>query len=243
MRDFSVSALALVLLIAIAFYVGTRSTPSSKAEFISNTPQIERVQSLGNLVVMKVSVADILTSETGAYRGAWIVKGDAQLTVDMRQARVVSSDISQRRLVIELPQPQIVQPRVDHTRTRTWEVRKTSWIPFAGDPDLLRDRAMELAQRMVEKQVAQSQSTELAKRQAVAVLQVMYDFVGWQIDVVWESGQDEPVESNAAGAHTQTLQSKSHVSEMRSLWSSVQCAQLFTLRAQSSKTSSHRAWV
>ena len=51
-----------------------------------------------------------------------------------------------KQALIVLPQPEILQPRVDHDRTKTWEVRRMVWLPWNADQDQLRDEVMRQAQ-------------------------------------------------------------------------------------------------
>jgi hypothetical protein len=72
-------------------------------------------------------------------RGVFQISGDALIAVNLSRASIPSKDNETREAVICLPQPEVLQARVDHTRTRTWEVRKTTWVPWGNDQDKLRD--------------------------------------------------------------------------------------------------------
>ncbi len=182
---FSLATILLVILGGFCMYIGTWFKSSNRVEFTSTGPTIERVQALGELVVLRVSVGDVLTGATADYKGSWLIKGDALVSVNMRKASVLSSNELAKRVVIEVPEPQVIQPRVDHARTKTWEVKKTSWIPYRGDPDVLRDQSMAQAQRLVEHTVSQEETIELAKTQTRHMLRVMYQFVEWDVEIVW----------------------------------------------------------
>ena len=81
-------------------------------------------------------------------RGAWLIRGDALLAVNLSQAAIAEKDESAKRATIRLPQPEILQARVDHERTRTWEVRSMVWLPWNAHHDRLRDEVMLQAQRL-----------------------------------------------------------------------------------------------
>ena len=178
-----------VILCGLCTFIGTRFPTSNKVSFTSTGPTIERVQALGELVVLRVSIGDVLVGKTADYKGSWLIKGDGLLSVDMRQAEVLSCDESARRIVVELPAPRVIQPRVDHSRTESWEIRKTSWVPFRGDPDVLRDNSMAEAQLLVEHSISKEETIELAKAQTVLMLRVMYQFLDWDVEVVWASDE------------------------------------------------------
>ena len=77
------------------------------------------------------------------------MKGDALIGVDLSRAKIVTKDDTARRATIELPLPELLQSRVDHDRTQTWQVRKTAWMPWSGDGDKLRDQVMREAQKLI----------------------------------------------------------------------------------------------
>jgi hypothetical protein len=72
-------------------------------------------------------------------RGVFEIGGDAPIAVNLSRASIPSKDNAAREAVMCLPHPEVPQARVDHTWTRTWEVRKTTWVPWGNDQDKLRD--------------------------------------------------------------------------------------------------------
>ncbi len=110
-------------------------------------PTVERLQKLSHLVTTKVLIADVLVGEGEGHVGAWLVKGDALLGVDLSRAKIIAKDDTARRATIQLPLPELLTSRVDHSRTQTWQVRKTAWLPWSGDGDKLRDQVMRRGRR------------------------------------------------------------------------------------------------
>ena len=100
----------------------------------SQGPTIERLERLSHLVSSRVSVADVLIGEGDGCHGAWLIRGDALLAVDLTHAQISEKDEAARRATILLPQPGILQPRVDHSRTKTWEVKVNDVYPVARRP-------------------------------------------------------------------------------------------------------------
>lgn len=151
----------------------------------SQGPTVTKLESLGLLTVMRAYVADVLQSESDFYKGSWLIKGDALFAIDCRQAEVVSIDEELKRGTILLPPPTIIQPRVDHRRTKTWDVEKTTWIPWRGDEDKSRDFAMEQAQLLVEQSVKLPEMGDVARENAKLAFTNMYRLVGWEIQIEW----------------------------------------------------------
>jgi hypothetical protein len=130
-------------------------------------------------------VSDVLQGEGYGYKGAWLVKGDVLYSIDMTQAKVADTSEGSKTATIALPLPQVVSPRVDHSRTVTYSVEKKSWIPFTGDQGKLRDKAMKEAQDLVERAAARSDNVDVARRNAEMLVALMYKLVGWTVNVVW----------------------------------------------------------
>jgi hypothetical protein len=86
-----------------------------------------------------------------------------------------------------LPQPEVLQARVDHTRTRTWEVKKTTWVPWRNDQDKLRDSVMLHAQRLVAHAAGSTENLDQTKAAAEAIIRGFYEEFGWRVKVTWES--------------------------------------------------------
>ena len=63
---------------------------------------------------------------------------------------------------IWLPLPEVLQARVDHDRTKTWEVKTTTWIPWRADQDKLRDAVMQEAQKLVGHAAASAENIQAA---------------------------------------------------------------------------------
>lgn len=181
------AAAVLVVLVLAAtaalFFLGPSWITGSE----SSSPRITEIQKLGELVVLRVNVADVLEDASDEYKGVWIVRGDALVAVDMQSAKLQSADEKTKKLVVLLPQPRVIQPRVDHEKTKTYDVsKKIWWNPFVGKSDGFRDQAMRKAQRIVDRQSAEDEVMQQAREQAELMLTNMYRFVGWEIDVVWQ---------------------------------------------------------
>ncbi len=203
--------IAILILLAILFTVlysnrpMWQPPPSPRIEFLpqptviqSQGPTIERLEQLSHLVATRVYVADVLIGEGNGCRGVWLVHGDALIGVDLSKATIVTKDDATRKATIRLPQPEILQARVDHERTRTWELKSTTWIPWTSDSDSLRDEVMKHAQRLVARAAASGENLSQAKRSAETVIQGFYSELGWHVSVAWESLPSEAPKATPA---------------------------------------------
>jgi hypothetical protein len=162
----------------------------------SQGPTIERLERLSHLVTSRVYVVDVLIGEGEGCRGAWLIRGDALIAVPLNKAAITEKDESAKRATIRLPQPEVLTARVDHERTRSWEVRTTTWIPWHADQDRLRDEVMLQAQRMVSQTAGSKEHLDQAKRAAEVIIAALYEHVGWELKIVWQ----EPANARAADA-------------------------------------------
>jgi hypothetical protein len=191
MKHILIVLLPCLVAASLTYYLVHRNQqapmPAAPVVLTSQGPTIERLQHLRSLVVVRVCVADVLTADGEGYRGAWLIKGDALIGVDVGKGEVVDKDEAARTATVRLPQPAVVQSRVDHERTRTWEVEKTTWVPWRGNPDRLRDEVMQHAQRLVGTAAAADENILQARTMAEAIVQGIYQEVGWQVTVEWVS--------------------------------------------------------
>jgi hypothetical protein len=184
----------LAVLALVAIVVGslawTWGYGRGKQTAISDTgPTIIQLERLSEFATVRVHVADVLEAENpswwGTIRGAWLIKGDALLSVDMERAKVVNSDKEARKITVLLPQPRVIQPRVDHNKTvmydwqkgllRSTDVAKEVWA-----------QAMKHAQRLVEQVAGEPEEVDLCRRQTEAALKQIYSYAGWDLQVQWE---------------------------------------------------------
>jgi hypothetical protein len=176
-----------LLVIGISVLVGRRCLPGAgvRTTIVSQGPTLEKLERLAHLVTTRVYVADVLTGSDGRFRGAWLIKGDAIIGVDMREARIHERDEVAKTAVIQVPRPKVLQSRVDHERTKTWEVIRKSWRAWGGNPDSLRDEVMLQAQKLVAQAAESEDNIDQAKTSTEGVIQDFYQEVGWQVRITW----------------------------------------------------------
>jgi hypothetical protein len=164
-------------------------------------PTITALQGLEELATVRIRIADVLTANDGRYSGAWLVKGDALVSVDLSRARFDEStiDADQKHAVLLLPPPRVIQARLDHERTKTWDVKRVTWVPYSGNPDRLRDTAMFEAQKLVEFAAGHADCIDQGKARVEALVAAVYSKLGWTVVVQWSPGARAP---DAATDHT-----------------------------------------
>ena len=189
--------LLLILLITVvsAIVVQPRLLlPATPAPTVvhSQGPTVERLERLSHLVTTRVNVVDVLIGEGEGCRGAWLVKGDALIAIYLGRAQITEKNEATKQALIVLPLPEVLQPRVDHERTKTWEVRRMVWLPWNADQDRLRDEVMLQAQQLVAHAAGSNENLQQARTAAATIVTAVYEEVGWTVRVIWEG-------SSAAG--------------------------------------------
>jgi hypothetical protein len=169
-----------------AYELGRRTGGS---RFISAGPRIEEVREIAKLAVLRVQVADVIEGDTAGARAAVLVKGDADMTVDLERIEIADRDDDRRTATLLIPTPQPERPRLDHDRTRIYELEETGLAllnPFA-DPraDLLAD-CMRAAQEDVERAVRDAEFVVQAKAQTEQLLRSFYRQWGWEVTIEWQ---------------------------------------------------------
>lgn len=175
---------ALLVGAAYVYYVFVRPAPEPATTW-SNQPTVEQVRRLSQLVTTRVTISDVLTGEGDGVRGIWLIKGDALLSIDLSDVQIQVVDPKKRRAVIVLRPPRVLTARVDHERSLTWDLQRTTWIPWKGDKDLLRDQAYFHAQKLVEFAAGRPERIEEAKRHAAYALSETYRPLDWSVEVQW----------------------------------------------------------
>jgi hypothetical protein len=184
---------ALTLMIALglglAWWIQFQQTETAvnQDQIRSLGPTISQLERISELVPIRIHVADVLIAEGEGYRGAWLIRGDAVLACDVSRAKIVQIDPAARSATLRLPQLRVRSARVDHERTKTWNVEKTSWWPWSGgNQNALRDTAMFHAQQMIEVTALSERNLEPAKTQTVLLVEQLYKAVNWNVSIEWE---------------------------------------------------------
>ena len=156
----------------------------------SQGPTIERLEQLASLVVTRVYVADVLVGEGNGCRGVWLICGDGLLSVDLNKAAIINKEEATKRATIRLPLPTVLLARADLERTKTFEIRTTTWIPWAADKDSLRDAVMAQAQRLVAHAAGSAENMQQAKAAAENAIRGFYAEIGWNVAVTWAGASE-----------------------------------------------------
>lgn len=177
----------LCVVYAAAYRAGKSAVPSSR--FYSQGPTIEGLEHLSELVVLRPQIADVQIGENDSLKGSWLIKGDALISIDLSKAEIPSDGkvVEEHRARIVLPQPRVAFARVDHEKTRTWDIEKKKWYYFRSGESDLRDNAMKTAQELIRQAADSPEFLRQAREQAELVIKNFFGALDWKVDVEWKT--------------------------------------------------------
>jgi hypothetical protein len=195
MKRWMIRIVLLLLMGTAGFCLGRRipSHPSSDRTS-SRGPTVQQIQQLSTLVTTRVETADVQETSvegyTGSMRVALLVKGDFLLGVNLAQAHFESVDHETLSAVLTLPAPQVTSPRVDHQRTRLFEITNEGlWamVPTDAGRSKVVERAYEQAQQSVTTLASDPLLIDRSRRQAEQVICAFFQALGWSVRICWQA--------------------------------------------------------
>lgn len=155
-------------------------------------PTLEQIQALAALVTTRVTVTDTLTPQitgwTGGMAAVIVVRGDALLAVDLQQARITRSDAATRSFTLSLPEPQVLEARVDHDHSRIFAVQRQGFWRLMRLDALTRellDQGMREAQQTIARAAGDPTLLARVREHAAQVLSTFAHSTGWQLSIQW----------------------------------------------------------
>ncbi len=183
----------IVGLLWSVYQLGQRAAGRAPAELVSTGPRIEDVRQIAKLAVLRVQVADVIEGRNAGAEAAVLVRGDADVVVDLEQIEITERDDAARTATLIVPRPHAERPRVDHDRTKLYALRETGLAalnPFAdARPGLLAD-AMRAAQDSVARAVQAEEFVTKAQQQTEALLLNYGQALGWQVRLRWQAAAE-----------------------------------------------------
>lgn len=154
----------------------------------TSEPTVQTLEKLAHLVTLKVHIADVLEAESKdgwkSVKGAWLIKGDALLGIDMTKATIASINYTNKHAIILLSAPEVMSPRVDHEKTKTYNVKSGKFTP-AEFESTVRDNAMREAQRLVDFAARDEANIRQARECCEKLLTGFYSLAEWNVEVRW----------------------------------------------------------
>lgn len=185
-RLFFAVVIASMSALATLYWIKWQLPPEPTITF---RPTVQALEQLSQIVSLRIHLADTLTVDAkrgrNAVEAAWIIKGDALIAVDMKQARVIDLSDSNRTARIQLPQPAVLSPRVDHEKTKTFNLDRGLWTKDEY-VTYINDKAMRIAQEKIKEQAALPEYIEMGKSVTTRIIQGIYRLADWEVEIEWQ---------------------------------------------------------
>jgi|BioPla2DNA2_1021312.scaffolds.fasta_scaffold27949_2 hypothetical protein len=194
--------LLLVIVVAGASVVATlywtkwRLPPEPEVSF---KPTVQALEQLSQIVSLRIHLADTLTVDAKKGRhtvqAAWIIKGDALIAVDLKQGRVIDVSESNKTATIQLPPPSVLSPRIDHEKTKTFNLERGLWTKDEY-VTYINDKAMKLAQQKIREQASSPEYIEMGRTLAERIIRGFYSLADWEVEVAWRDSTNNTDAAN-----------------------------------------------
>lgn len=156
------------------------------------TLTVERLTEFSELTALRVDVSDVLVRRINGYTGGaqavLLVKGDVDLNVDLRSAKLVRVDNLHRVAVVVLTPPRTSRPRIDHARTQLLSISTDGlWaaVPDDSPYTVVANKALADAQSRVEEAAAQGDIDAQSRKHVEDVLRQGCQALNWTVSVEW----------------------------------------------------------
>lgn len=148
-----ISGILIGFLLAYLFRGNNKNEIQSE---ISHTMIVEKIESLGNLEVLKYSIQDIMEYKKVRQwlpnaKAALLVSGEVICCVDLTKIKPEDIYVSGDSVRLQLPSPEICHTKIDHSKSRVYDINYGLWetteivdAAYKSAEKQLHERALEL---------------------------------------------------------------------------------------------------
>lgn len=186
-------ACALVVLGYVHFF----AAPTGGKAVIAKS----QLEPLSQLATLRVKTVEIYPDQelrrwdatwVGSVKVSYFAVGDADIVVDLNNAKFEDVREAARKARVVLPAPKVERPRLDLTRSRFFNEQGPWVLP---DNDLytkLKQSVQERAQGLVMELASTPENMAAARERAEELVRRFYQPLGWEVSVEWEDGKSTP---------------------------------------------------
>ena len=182
------------LLLSLAFTSKPMSGPSPQPTIHSeHAPRIEGVRDLSTLLTTRLDLCDVEFAQLDGYSGdasaALLVRGQAELGIDLTLATLTDVDPVHHSAVLHLPTPAVVTVSVDQAKSTlvAIEYHGLWWLrPQPQTTAMLWQRAFIDAQVQMRHLASAEEQIQHAQVHAGDVIHAWSVPLEWRIEVRWE---------------------------------------------------------
>lgn len=176
---------AALLALVLGALLLLRSGNSGRVRATLDAPAlVMQIQRMSELTTVKYSVQKVIGLEeakfpVGAERILLVVQASVRAGIDLSQVKLEHVKVlGEDRVLVQLPEPTILQVAIDEKQTRVWDRSVTWWTPWVPyNPDFER-QARITALRSVEETAIEMGVLEQARSNARQTIRAMLEQMG-----------------------------------------------------------------
>ncbi len=165
------------------------ATPSAPA-----LPRLAELEELADLITLRVPLIDVVETRLDGYAGAarclLIVRGEADVGVDLKRVEIVEVDTPNRTLTLDVPPATVRSVRIDHQRSRVVALERSGLWQFVGDDTSLAnltDQAYAIAEQRLREAAGAPEHAARAREALVGWLSMLMWEKGWKMGGRWNA--------------------------------------------------------
>lgn len=177
---------ALILVVALFYFL----KKGNGTEVISNAATIEKVQAIGKIELVKYQIKDILDYRKNRdylpdSKVLLIVAGEITGCIDLKDLNKNNiRNISKNHIEIKLPKPEICMVKVDHEKSRVYDVQSLVFIDNEAD---MVDKAYKSAEKYLKSKNLTNSVLEACKQNAETILKPMLEQIsGKKVTIIFK---------------------------------------------------------
>lgn len=165
--------------VLVMFFYSNRKSSQSEVH-VSHTMVLEKIESIGNLEVVKYNIQDIVEYKKVRQwlpnaKTALVVAGEVIVCVDLTKIRPQDIYTSGDSIRLILPSPQICHIKVDHSRSRVYNMEFGLW-----ESEQIMDEAYRHAEKQLQSQAEKLDMDSKARDNTVNLLRPLLQAMGFK---------------------------------------------------------------
>lgn len=174
----------------LLMYVFIGKSKSSNVE-VSHNMIVEKIESLGNLEVVKFSIQDIMEYKKVRRwlpnaKTALVVSGEVIGCIDLTKLKPEDIYTSGDSIRLQLPAPEICHVKIDHSRSRVYNMQFSLW-----ETTELVDEAYRSAEAQLKEQAVKLDIETQSRDNAVTLLRPILEAMGFKnVLITFKGGRE-----------------------------------------------------
>jgi hypothetical protein len=176
----------VILILSLLILVGCSEKKDglpTKSDMIENIGELAVYQDNIEFIIYKKIRKDKLAVLTANIKGAWIIKGDATIATNLKNAEI-DFNKQTKTVTISLDEPRVIQAGIDHKKTEIDEIIKNIFINQDEESEF-RESVMREAQKKIYSVTQKPEKIEKAKERTEYVIKNYYKQLDWNANIEW----------------------------------------------------------